>query len=232
MLAANHFLHEELAAGAPLPLHPLSHLVQHHVLPAPVAPGEPLVLVAGHAGVPRRHTAPRAEQPPAHLALRLGHAPLAAAAVLVRHHHLGAVRERAVGAARAEEHGLAELGAPPLEHVGRERRAAELRVERPGARRVGAPHHGAGASLDLGADVAGEARAAERVRAGGAAAVGLGGRHELHADAAWVLASRHCRSPQAPKSEDRRVFGEPAVTTDDSPSSSLENDEFIIGRDH
>jgi len=194
VLAAIDFLHEELALGAPLPLHRLGHLVQLRVLPAP---GEPLVLVAGHAGVPRRHAAPRAEQPSAHLALGLGHAPLgaAAAAVLVRHHHLGAVRERAVGAPRAEEHGLAELGAPPLEHVGRESHAAELRVERPGARRVGAPHHGAAGGLDLGADVAGQARAAERVHAGAAAAVDLGGRHGLHADAAWVLGSRHCHSP-------------------------------------
>lgn len=189
MLAAINFLHEELAPGAPLPLHLPGHLVQLHVLPVP---GAPLVLVAGHAGVPRRHTAPRAEQPPAHLALGLGHAPRV---VVVRHHHLGAVRERAVGAPRAEEHGLTELGAPPLEDVGRESHAAELRVERPGARRVGAPHHGA--RLDLGADVAGQARTAERVRAGDAAAVGLGGRHGLHADDAWVLGSRHClRNPK------------------------------------
>jgi len=127
VLAAIDFLHEELALGAPLPLHRLGHLVQLRVLPAP---GEPLVLVAGHAGVPRRHAAPRAEQPSAHLALGLGHAPL-----------------------------------------------------------------GAGGGLDLGADVAGQARAAERVHAGAAAAVDLGGRHGLHADAAWVLGSRHCHSP-------------------------------------
>jgi hypothetical protein len=182
--AAISFLHDEPAAGAPLPLHPGGHLEQHHVLPTPVVLPEPPVLVAGQAQVPRRHAAPRAEEAPAHLALALRNAPLGVA--LVRHHQLGAVRKRAVRAPLAEEHGLAERGAPPLEHVGGERRAAELRVQRGGAGRVGAPHGGGG--LDLGADVARQARAAEGVRALSAAAVGFRGRrHGLHADAAGGL---------------------------------------------
>jgi hypothetical protein len=178
------FLYNEPAAGAPLPIHPGGHLEQHHVLPAHVALPEPAVLVAGLVQVPRRHAASRAEEAPAHLALGLRNAPLGVA--LVRHHQLGAVRERAVRAPRAEEHGLAERSAPPLKQVGGERSAAELRVQRGGAGRIGAPHGGGG--LDLGADVARQACAAEGVRAGSAAAVGFRGRrHGLHADAAGGL---------------------------------------------
>jgi hypothetical protein len=175
------FLYNEPAAGAPLPIHPGGHLEQHHVLPAHVALPEPAVLVAGLVQVPRRHAASRAEEAPAHLALGLRNAPLGVA--LVRHHQLGAVRE----------HGLTERSAPPLKQVGGERSAAELRVQRGGAGRIGAPHGGGG--LDLGADVARQACAAEGVRAGSAAAVGFRGRrHGLHADAAGgLLPQRGCR---------------------------------------
>jgi hypothetical protein len=198
--AATGLLDVEPASRAALPVALAGGLHEQQVLPRALPLAEPRELLAGHAGVPR-HPAPRAEEPAAPLALGLGHALLGTAAVVVRHHHLGAVRERAVGAARAEEERLAERAAPPLEDLGRERPAAELRVERGRAGRVGAPHHGAAAAaarLELGADVAGQARAAERVRAGGAPAVRRGGRHGLHADAAGVvllglrpLGSRH-----------------------------------------
>jgi hypothetical protein len=178
----------EPATRAALPLAIPRGRQQQQVLPASLPHVKPLELIAGDAVVPR-HQAPCAEQPLAPLAHGLrDDAPLTAALV-VHHHHLGAVRERAVGTPRTEEQGLAECGAPALEHVGGERPTAELRVECRGAGRVGAPHAGAGAAgLDLGADVAGQARAAERVRAGGAAAVGLRGRHGLHADAAVGVA--------------------------------------------
>ena len=186
MQASAGFLDVEPAARAALPVALAGGLHEQQVLPRALPLAEPRELLAGHAGVPR-HPAPRAEEPAAPLALGLGDALLAAA--VVRYHHLGAVRERAVGAARAEEERLAERAAPALEDLGRERRAAELRVERGRAGRVGAPHHGtpAAARLELGADVSGQARAAEGVRAGGAPAVRRGGRHGLHADAAGVV---------------------------------------------
>ena len=189
MQAATGLLDIEPAARATLPVALPGGLHKQQVLPRALPLTEPRKLLTGHAGVPR-HPAPRAEEPPAPVALGLGHALLS---VVVGHHHLRAVRERAVGAARAEEQGLAELGAPALEDLGGERAAAELRIERGSAGRVGAPHHGAAAAaaaLELGADVAGQARGAECVRAGGAAAVRRGGRHGLHADGAGVVLLR------------------------------------------
>lgn len=140
--AATGLLNVEPAARAALPAALPGGLHEQQVLPLALPLTEPRNLLAGQAGVPR-HRAPRAEQPPAPVALGLGHALLA---VVVGHHHLRAVRERAVGAARSEEQGLAELGAPALEDFGGERAAAELRVERGSAGRVGAPHHGAAAA--------------------------------------------------------------------------------------
>lgn len=187
MQTATGLLDIEPAARATLPVALPGGLHEQQVLPRALPLTEPRKLLTCHAGVPR-HPAPRAEEPAAPVALGLGDALLA---VVVGHHHLRAIRKRAVGAARAEEQGLAELGAPALEDFGGERATAELRIERGSAGRVGAPHHGAAAAaLELGPDVAGQARGAECVRAGGAAAVGRGGRHGLHADAAGVVLLR------------------------------------------
>jgi len=112
--AATGLLDIEPAARATLPVALPGGLHKQQVLPRALPLTEPRKLLTGDAGVPR-HPAPRAEKPPAPVALGLGHAFLA---VVVGHHHLRAVRERAVGAARAEEQGLAELGAPALEDLG------------------------------------------------------------------------------------------------------------------
>ena len=172
----------EPAARAALPFALPGGLNEQQILTAALPSAELRELSAAHAGVPR-HRAMRAEQPPAHLALGLRHGVV----VAVGHHHLGAVRERAVGPPRAGEHGLAQRGAPPLEHVDREGGAAQLWIESAGAGCVEASHGGGGAGLDLGADVARKTRWAEGVRAGAATAVDLRGRHFLVADAAGIL---------------------------------------------
>ena len=180
MKATITLLHEELALGAPLPLLPLGHLKQHGVLDAPVPLPELPVLGAGSAGVPRRHVAPRTEEPPAARALRLGDV---VAAVVVRQHHRRAILEGAVGPLGPQQHGLAQRGAPPLEDLAGQDALAELRVQHAAAPLLGAPDVG-DPVLDLGAHVAREAAAAEGVCAAPAGAVRVGGRHHVHADLA------------------------------------------------
>lgn len=104
----------EPAARAALPPAVPRGLHQQQVLPPALPLAEPPELGAAHAGVPR-HAAPRAEQPPARLALRLRHA-RAPLVVGVGDHHLGAARVRQY-VRRAPRTWPRRRRAPPLEHV-------------------------------------------------------------------------------------------------------------------
>lgn len=209
MQATLGLLHEVLALGAPLPLLPLGHLHQQQVLLAPVPLAELLVRRAVDAGVPR-HGALRAEEAPAARALRLGDG-LAG----VVQHHRRAVLERAVRPRGGEHHGLAQRRAPPVEHLPREDPLAELRVERAAAPLLGAPDVG-DPLLDLGADVAREARRAEGVVAPAARAVRGGRRHGVHADLAEDERRRGGGGDRGQPRRRRRGVGGGALTYEDN----------------